>query len=227
MTGMAAAKLMLDGGVGILRTMPPPDEQSIDWFRRRAKALGSPWAEGLGYGAYLRTLDADDPKQLAIMHAAASLFRGAGYTAFDGETPSDAEQAAVAAPNGHATAPLRRLVDRFTLTVCEALANGREIPGWARQALPGLPAIMAASDGLAGRLDRAAIGAVEAAVLSTRIGETFPATVLAVKDGGGSIQLDGLAVTANCEGSLVAGDAVSVRLVTADVATGTVLFRTA
>ncbi|HEY9497409.1 MAG TPA: RNB domain-containing ribonuclease [Terrimesophilobacter sp.] len=227
MTGMAAAKLMLDGGVGILRTMPPPDEQSVDWFRRRAKALGRPWAEGLGYGAYLRTLDADDPKQLAIMHAAASLFRGAGYTAFDGEVPSDTEQAAVAAPYAHATAPLRRLVDRFTLTVCEALANGREIPGWARRALPGLPAIMAASDGLAGRLDRAAIGAVEAAVLSTRIGETFSATVLALTNGGGSIQLDDLAVTANCEGAMVAGDAVTVRLVTADVATGTVLFRTA
>lgn len=225
MTGMAAATIMLAGGVGILRTMPPPDEQSIDWFRRRAHALGHPWTDGLGYGSYLRTLDADDPKQLAIMHAAASLFRGAGYTAFDGERPSGAEQAAVAAPYAHATAPLRRLVDRFTLTVCEALANGREVPGWAREALPGLPAVMAASDGLAGRLDHATISAVEAALLASRVGETFAATVIAVKNSGGSIQLDDLAVTANCEGELVAGEVVTVRLVTADVATGTVLFR--
>ena len=129
MTGMAAAKIMLDGGIGILRTMPQPDEQSIVWFRRRANALDHPWPDGKGYGDYLRTLDADDPKQLAILHAAASLFRGAGYTAFDGKHPSNTVQAAVAAGYARATAPLRRLVDRVTLVVCEALSNGAEVPG--------------------------------------------------------------------------------------------------
>ncbi len=225
LTGMAAARLMLDGGVGILRTMPPPNEDSVVWFRRRAKALGTPWEEGVGYGAYLRMLDPADPRQLAILHAAASLFRGAGYTAFDGEPPDHPEQAAVAAPYAHATAPLRRLVDRFVLVVCEALANGREVPGWARDALPQLPAIMASSDGVAGRLDHAAISAVEAAVLHARVGEVFGATVISARDGGGEIQLEELAVTAPCEGDLEAGQEVSATLVTADIVTGTVLFR--
>jgi exoribonuclease R len=225
LTGMAAAQLMLDGGVGILRTMPPPSDDSIVWFRRRAKALGTPWEEGVGYGAYLRMLDPADPRQLAILHAAASLFRGAGYTAFDGEPPEHPIQSAVAAPYAHATAPLRRLVDRFVLVVCEALANGRAVPDWARVALPELPAIMASSDGLAGRLDHAAISAVEAAVLHARIGERFAATVIGTKNGGGELQLDDPAVTASGEGRLVAGEQVMATLVTADVATGTVLFR--
>jgi exoribonuclease R len=216
---------MLDGGVGILRTMPPPSDDSIVWFRRRAKALGTPWEEGVGYGAYLRMLDPADPRQLAILHAAASLFRGAGYTAFDGEPPEHPIQSAVAAPYAHATAPLRRLVDRFVLVVCEALANGRAVPDWARVALPELPAIMASSDGLAGRLDHAAISAVEAAVLHARIGERFAATVIGTKNGGGELQLDDPAVTASGEGRLVAGEQVMATLVTADVATGTVLFR--
>lgn len=225
LTGMAAAQLMLDGGVGILRTMPPPSDDSIVWFRRRAAALGTPWEEGVGYGAYLRMLDPGDPRQLAILHAAASLFRGAGYTAFDGALPEDPMQSAVAAPYAHATAPLRRLVDRFVLVVCEALANGRDVPGWARTALPELPAIMASSDGLAGRLDHAATSAVEAAVLHARVGEKLAATVISTKNGGGELQLDDLAVTAPVEGRLVAGEQVMATLVTADIATGTVLFR--
>lgn len=225
LTGMAAAQLMLDGGIGILRTMPPPDAEAITWFRRRAKALGTPWETDVGYGAYLRTLDPAEPAQLAILHAAASLFRGAGYTAFDDESPEHPVQSAVAAPYAHATAPLRRLVDRFVLVVCEALASGREVPGWARTALPEIPAIMASSDGLAGRLDNAVMSAVEAAVLHDRVGESFAATVIDVKNGGGVLQLDDVAVTAPGEGRLVPGERVTATLVTADIDTGTVLFR--
>ncbi|MFP3590130.1 hypothetical protein SCB29_41955, partial [Paraburkholderia sp. SIMBA_055] len=78
----------------------------------------------------------------AVMQAATALFRGAGYEAFDGEVPEQTVQSAIAAPYSHATAPLRRLVDRFVLAICEAEANGTEIPGWAREALPQLPKIM-------------------------------------------------------------------------------------
>ncbi len=225
LTGMAAAQLMLEGGVGILRTMPPPDAESVAWFRRRATALGTPWADDIGYGAYLRMLDPADPAQLAILHAAASLFRGAGYTAFDGEPPRHPIQSAVGAPYAHATAPLRRLVDRFVLVVCEALANGRDVPAWAREALAELPGIMASSDNIAGRLDHAVMTAVEAAVLHGRVGEKFAATVIGVKNGGGELQLDDAAVTARGDGRLVLGERVTATLVTADIATGTVLFR--
>lgn len=224
LTGMAAATIMLEGGIGILRTMPPPDDEAIDTFRRRARALGHPWAQDTNYGAYLRTLDPDDPRQLAIMHAAASLFRGAGYTAFDGTPPAETTQSAVAAPYAHTTAPLRRLVDRFVLVVCEALTNGAQVPEWARTALPDLPGLMAASDNLAGQLDHATLSAVEAAILSARIGETFEATVLRERKGGGDIQLDELAVTARCDGKLAAGDVIQATLITADIASGTVLF---
>ncbi len=225
MTGMAAAKIMIDGKVGILRTMPRPDDDSVAAFSRSVAALGTPWPEDMPYGEYLRTLSPADPYELAIMHAAASLFRGAGYTAFDGEVPELVIQSAVAAPYAHATAPLRRLVDRFVLVVCEALANGREIPVWARDALPELPAIMAASDNLAGRLNNESVNRIEAAVLRSKVGEVVPATVLRVTNLGGQIQLDDPAVTAQCEGTLLAGESVRARLMSADIATGDVLFR--
>lgn len=138
MTGMAAASLMIDAGVGILRTMPQPDEKSFEAFRHQTEALGRPWTTGR-YGEYLRRLDRADPMTLPVLEAAASLFRGAGYVTFDGAVPSEIEQAAIAAPYAHATAPLRRLVDRWSLAICLAVSEGREVPGWVRESLDASP----------------------------------------------------------------------------------------
>lgn len=226
LTGMAAATIMLDGGIGILRTMPAPFPDTLDRFRQQVAALGCPWPADLPYGEYLRSLDLDDPRGLAAIHAAASLFRGAGYTAFDGQRPEDALQAAVAAPYAHTTAPLRRLVDRFVLVTCDALLNGRPVPEWVREALPALPKLMARSDGVASRLEHASVDAIEAALLVGRVGEVFDAVVIASKNGdGGVIQLTDPVVTANVEGSVTAGSSIRATLVTAEIASGTVLFR--
>ncbi len=235
MTGMAAAEIMLEGGVGILRTMPAPDETSLARFRHQARALGRSWPRDVPYGEFLRSLDTSDPRQLSLMHAAASLFRGAGYTAFDGDLPDAVEQAAIAAPYAHTTAPLRRLVDRFVLVTCEALCAGKEVPGWVRAALPELNALMSSSNQLASRLESGAIAAVEAALLSNRVGEEFDAVVItgskpapeSPTNGNGNgngngvphgvIQVADPAVEARCDGVMTAGDEVRVRLVTADI----------
>ncbi|UOD80083.1 RNB domain-containing ribonuclease [Paenarthrobacter ureafaciens] len=234
MTGMAAAQLMLDGKVGILRTMPAPDERSLLHFKRQTQALGKPWDGDISYGEYLRTLDGSDPKQLAILHSAGMLFRGAGYTPFDGEVPENVIQSAIGAPYAHTTAPLRRLIDRFVLVICEALSNGREIPAWAREALPDLPGIMAASDSLAGRLERMALDTVEAALAANHVGQVFDAVVISgskPSNGNGNgngngpygtVQIAEPAVTARCDGELVSGTQVRVRLVKADI-TGRVI----
>jgi exoribonuclease R len=227
LTGMEAARIMLDGRVGILRTMPAPDPETIERFRLRAEALGRPWPQSMAYGEFLASLDPADPLQLAITHAAGSLFRGAGYTAFDGELPDQVIQAAVAAPYAHTTAPLRRLVDRFTLVVCEALAAGEVPPHWARDALGSLPKIMATSDSRASQLDNRSIAAVEAALLSNRVGEIFDASVISAKGDRGVVQVIDPAVDAECVGILAPGDRVRVRLVEAVIETGRVVFELA
>jgi len=96
MTGMAAASLMLDAGVGILRTMPAPQKDGVRRFRRQARALGIAWPDGQRYGDFLRSLDRTNPRHLALIHEATALFRGAGYTPFDGSVPGLREHAAVA-----------------------------------------------------------------------------------------------------------------------------------
>ena len=67
---------------------------------------------------------ADHDRVDAFETEAASLFRGAAYTAFDGTLPAETTHAAIAAPYAHCTAPLRRLVDRYAGEVCLALCAG-------------------------------------------------------------------------------------------------------
>jgi exoribonuclease R len=224
MTGMAAAGVMVAGGVGILRTMPAPFEKTLDLFRRQVDALGCPWPENMAYGEYLRELDQSDPRGLAAIHAASSLFRGAGYVAFDGAPPEHVAQAAVAAPYAHTTAPLRRLVDRFVLVTCYALLNGEPVPKWVREALPTLPKLMARAGGVESRLERASVDAIEAALLLPFVGQTFDVTVIGEREGGAVIQLVDPVVTATVEGAATPGHVVKVTLESADIATGAVRF---
>ncbi|GGI47844.1 exoribonuclease R [Agromyces flavus] len=229
MTGMAAAELMIAARVGILRTMPKPSDEDVASFRRQAEALGRPWPDSIGYGEYLRGLPRDEPASLAILQAAGGLFRGAGYAAMDGTVPNDPVQSALAAPYAHVTAPLRRLVDRWGLVVCAAVAGGHEVPGWARASLAQLPSLMGASSQRAAQLDAASIARVEAAVLAERVGERFEATVLQLRNGWAVIQLTDPAVTAMCEATAAArpGAVLAVVLERADIRTGTVEFRAA
>lgn len=226
MTGMAAAAMMLDAGLGILRTMPSPGAGSVAAFRSKADALGLPWPVTQPYGEYLRGIDASAPAGLAVLQAAAALFRGAGYTPFDGAAPTASTQAAVAAPYAHVTAPLRRLVDRWGLVVCESASAGRAVPSWVSESIGEVPALMDASSQRASRLTAGTVDRVEAAVLENRVGEVLDAIVIEVRNGRGRLQLEEPVVTASCTVSdeVRAGQRLPVRLERADVATGEIEF---
>lgn len=217
LTGVAAAQLMLDGGVGILRTMPAPDQRDVDRFRRQARGLGVRWPAGWTYGEFLRQLDRTDPRHLALVHSATALFRGAGYTVIEGQPPESPAQAAIGAPYAHVTAPLRRLVDRYGLAVCAALSAGVDVPQWARDRLADLPAAMTESDRRARAVERACVDATEAVLLAPRVGEEFEAVVVdAAGKSGWQVQVAEPAVLAGADGEAGVGDLVQVRLTTAD-----------
>ncbi|WP_431802552.1 RNB domain-containing ribonuclease [Microbacterium sp. bgisy203] len=224
LTGMAAAEIMVRGRVGILRTMPPAAPEDIEEFRAQTIALGMPWSPDVAYGDYLRGLDRS-PAALAVREYAAGLFRGAGYVAFDGTVPADTLHSAIGAAYAHTTAPLRRLVDRWALVVCDALANGREVPDWARSSLGELPTLMARSTQKASQLDAASLDRVEAAVLHGREGEVFDGVVLSVKGDGARVQVTDPPVEAKVAGlDVEPGTTVRLRLVSASIADGTLVF---
>jgi exoribonuclease R len=226
LTGMAAARLMLDAGIGLLRTMPEPPAGALDNLRAAAGALGIAWPAGTGVGRVVASVDPGDPRGAAFLDHAAELLRGAGYTAFDGAPPAQPEQAAVAAPYAHVTAPLRRLADRYATEVCLALSAGTAVPDWARQALPRLPDAMAAGGRRASAASRGAIDLAEAVLLEDRVGQEFPAAVLDVERERGVVALDEPAVRARCAGDgLVPGTRIRVRLAVADPGQRKVLFQ--
>ena len=225
LTGMAAAKLMLKGKVGLLRTLPTPPDDAVESLRRSAHALGVPWPAGVSYGDLLSDLDPNQPAAAALLTVATRLLRGAAYTAFDGVMPTPSLHSAVAAPYAHCTAPLRRLADRYVSEVCLALCAGVPIPDWAQAALPALPAEMAEADHKAHALDRAIVDLAEATVLAQRVGQTFTGVVVESGPKSGTVQLADPAVRGRLDAaSAPLGQQVQVRLVEADCATRKVRF---
>ena len=187
-----------------------------------------PWPHDENHGDLLRRLRRDEPRELALMYQAGALFRGAGYTPIDPDPatalPAVTTHAAVAAPYAHVTAPLRRLVDRFGLVTCLALTQQRPVPAAVLAAIPQLPAVMAASDQLAGALDRGCLDIVEAAVLADHVGHQFDAVVVEQRRQGLEVQLSDPAVIGLADGRAELGARVKVTLTSADLTTGAVRF---
>jgi exoribonuclease R len=228
LTGMAAAKLMVDARIGILRTLPPAQQGDINRLRHVAKGLGLAWPGSMGYPEFVRSLDPAVPTQAAMLTSCTRLFRGAGYAAFDGTPPAQPFHAALATTYAHCTAPLRRLVDRYSGEVCLAICAGQPVPDWVRAALPALPATMEAADTRAKKYERGIVDLVEALVLQPHVGETFTGMVIeADPRGGGVVQLASPAVEARVKGDVKLGAEAQVKLLAVDLGTGVIVFHVA
>ncbi|RCW40688.1 exoribonuclease R [Halopolyspora algeriensis] len=219
LTGMCAAQIMLSGGIGVLRTVPDPEDRTIAALRRSALELGLEWPDRQTPAEFLSGLDPARPEALALHVSATRLLRGAGYTVFDGGVPDKVRHAGIGAAYAHVTAPLRRLADRYGTEICLAVHAGREVPEWVRAALPQLPSAMGSSDRAAGQVERACIAQAQAWALAGRIGDEFTATVLRSGSAGesGEVFVPAPPVIARCCGDhLSEGQRVRVRLTEAD-----------
>lgn len=235
LTGMEAARLMRDVGVGVFRTLPPAAERDVQRLRHTARALGLDWPRSMGYPDFVRTLDSAVPGHSAFLDQATTLFRGAGYEVFDGGAPGRAlPHGAIAAEYAHVTAPLRRLVDRFGLEICLAHCAGTEVPPDIRAALPQLPALMSEGGRRAGAYERGSVDIMEALVLERFVGRLFTGVVVDVDTRArgererGTVMVAQPAVQATVVGdALPLGEEVQVRLIVADPATRTIRFELA
>ena len=238
LTGMCAARIMVECGVGILRTLPPARPEDYARLRRVAAALGIDWPAAQPYPELVRGLDHAIPAHAAFLEQAMSLFRGSGYLAFGvggvgvpaDDEAADSEEAvhsAIAARYAHVTAPLRRLVDRYGEEVCIAACAQAPVPEWVLQALPDLPGVMEQTGKRARAIGRGALTALEALVLRGHEGEVFDGVITSERDGRGELVLAEPAVVTEIragrgisDGGLPVGERVRVRLLTADPATG-------
>lgn len=221
LTGMAAADLMIGGGTGLLRTLPPAEPQTLEKLRRIAAALGRDWPDETDYATFIRSLDPFAARDAAILRAATGVLRGAGYVPFrDGLVPPQPRHAALAEEYAHVTAPLRRLADRYATECALAAFAETAVPDWVTSRLDALPGVMAAADKRQSEIERAAVDRAEAKALAPHVGETFAAVAIDA----GHIQLRDPAVRAACDGDPPLGHEVQARLTEADPATGTVRF---
>jgi exoribonuclease R len=227
LTGMVAADLMLDAGVGLLRTLPPPPDFVVRRLGRSARGLGVAWPKGAhDYASILAGLDPATPAEAALITQSARLFRGAGYVAFTEDRPEQPEQSAIGGPYAHVTAPLRRLGDRFATELALAAHDGRAPAGWAVDALATLPEVLEDGSRRQAALDRACVDFVEAMVLRGRVGDRFEVLVTEVEDDDARVQFRDPAVLARTEGEgLSPGQEAEVELVAADPGEGRIELR--
>ncbi|WP_112236577.1 RNB domain-containing ribonuclease [Kribbella monticola] len=229
LTGMAAAHLMMYGEIGILRTLPESHDDLRRKLENTAKALGIAWPVGTSYAQFIHGLDPKVPAHAAMLAACTVLFRGAGYTAFSGGVPEQPEHAAMKSEYAHVTAPLRRLVDRWTGEICVALCADTPVPDWVRESMDDIPKIMDEADRKAHAYERAIVSMVEAGLVADQVGSEFDGVITDVDDREqtrGIVALSTVAIEGRVTGKspLPLGQPVRVKLIQADISAGTIAF---
>jgi len=222
-TNLAVAAALLDAGTGLFRVMPEPDGRAVARLRHTAAAMNVRWARSESLADLERRLDPRHPREAAFMLAVRRAGGGASYVPHrPGVVPW---HAAMAATYAHATAPLRRLADRYVVLAALDVANGRPVREPVAAAFPRLPEVMGQADSLGNRIDRNVVDLAEAVVLHGREGQLFDAVVTDEDERGVRIQLGEPAVVARLAANHVdPGDAVRVRLLEADPARRLVRF---
>lgn len=222
-TNLAVADLLFAHHTGLFRVMAEPDERSVQRLRFTAKALGLSWPESMSLGAFERSLEPNAPQNAAFLMAVRRAGGGADYAAYvEGVVPW---HAAMAATYCHATAPLRRLADRYVIEAALAIANGRPVADSVQAAFAKLPDAMDAADTRSSRVEKAVLDLVEAVTLKGCEGRVYDSVVTDVGDRGARIQIAEPAVVARVNAHRVEpGDVLKVRLVGADPAKRTVTF---
>ena len=215
-TNMAVGAALYDAGTGLFRVMPDVDERRHRRLRHSARAFGLDWRDGVPLDAFERSLPRDDPRTSAFLIAVRRAAGGASYAPFDAAEPP--WHSAVAATYAQATAPLRRLQDRYVIEAALAVAKGDTVPDQVTAAFDILPSAMAAAEQRANRADRQAIDLAEAVCLAGHEGNIFDAVVVDEGDWGVEVQIADPAVLTRLSARRVdPGDEVTVRLVSVDL----------
>jgi exoribonuclease R len=214
---LAIADALFAHGTGLFRVMPEPDARAIRRLRHSARALGVAWPDDVKLEDLERGLDPNDARQAAFMLAVRRAGTHASYAPFrPGERPW---HSAMRATYVHATAPLRRLADRYVIEAALAVANGRSVPDGVTAAFDRLPDVMNRADARAAQVDSAVLELAEAVVLAGDVGQVFEGRVTDIDERGARVQLcDPAVITRVPAGSLEIGVPARLRLEQSDPA---------
>jgi exoribonuclease R len=222
-TNLAVADALYAAGTGLFRVMPEVDGRRHRSLRASARAFGLDWPADMGLDAFERSLPRDDPRTSAFLLAVRRAAGGAEYAPFDPDVRP--WHAAIAATYAQATAPLRRLQDRYVIEAALAVAGGSSVPTEIEVAFGELPRAMSRAEQRANRAERLALDLAEAVVLAGREGEIFDAAVVDEGEWGVEVQIADPAVLVRLPARRVdPGDQMRVRLVRVDTAAPEIVF---
>jgi exoribonuclease R len=212
---LAVADVLYRHQTGLFRIMPEPNDWAIRRLRHTAKAFGIDWPKTMSLEDRQRDLDPNEPKQAAFMLAIRRAGAHASYAPFQpNEKPW---HSAMRATYVHATAPLRRLADRYVTEAALSVAKGRSVPSYITEAFQKLPDIMNRADSKASQVDAAVLELAEAVVLSGRTAEVFDGTVTDIDQRGARIQLaDPAVITRVAVNGLDIGASIRLQLEESD-----------
>jgi len=178
---MALGKLLCDAKMGVFRVMDAPEQRAIERLRRQAKVMGLHWSDSQTLSDLQRTLSPDNLLHQQFLLEARRSGGRATYACYSNDKKP--WHSAIAATYVHATAPMRRLADRYSLELAWLVANRKSIPDPLHAAIQQLPKVMEKSEQRASNVDRAVIDLIEAVSLQNRIGEILEAEVIDAEAG--------------------------------------------
>lgn len=187
---IAIASTMLTNRTGLFRNMPGPDPQKQRTLRLMAAALDIAWSPNEELRTVLSRLSPKNSHHAKFLLESRRAGRGATYAMFDESTPPF--HSALASVYAHATAPMRRLADRYVIELALVLINEPNNTSEREPLVASLremPEIMAMASRRAAAVENSVVDLLEAVALVGQVGRRFTATVLEQAAGGFVVQL--------------------------------------
>ena len=196
---VAMAEALFAAGTGLFREMAAPDEKAIRRLRGTAKGLRLDWPGTVSLAEFERAVD---PRTASGAMFQLAVRRATGFATYTAFTPGRRPyHAALGATYTHATAPMRRLADRYVLDAVLALETGQPVRD--RAFFEQLAKTMTAADAREGAIERAVMDLAEAALLAGKEGEVFTAVITDRDDRGARLQLRDIPVLARVDAQSV------------------------
>ncbi len=236
-TNLAVGHYFFEANIGLFRVMDDPNEHELKMLRSQAKALCIRWSADETLQNIVSRLSSTDQRDLAFAMAIRKTTGGARYMAWpfvlqDQITQTrNAQQknrpwhSAIADTYAHATAPMRRLADRYVLDLLVAhFSNDQKQIDELQQTLIRLPSIMEQAERTAAKVDRESLEAIESSLLKPLIGQLLTATIIDISHDGLQVQIEkpaviwrvGLKQAVDSKPPYDFGDSVNVRVVAVD-----------
>lgn len=173
---LTLAELFLANHTGLFRVMDQPEARALKRLRFEAHALGINWRRDESLNSLMRRLAPENMDHKRFLLTVRRAGGRAGYAEF--ATNNKPWHFAIAAPYVHATAPMRRLADRYVLELALQLFQGASPSSELIEQNHLLPPVMDRASSRAKSVAQAVIDLIEAVTLQPRIGEVLQAEVV-------------------------------------------------